>query len=187
MLDEPVDTICGYVKGKNASGGDTEEMPFLYIIRDDRDGEAYLVDGRVTWRKPCTAFFANRRRYSHATSIWITRSWCCSMSPSRRLRSGAWATPFALRFRWHRDRQHGDRLDLQKRALPSQTGNRDGRARGSLFIGQVAVAHLAEDRQILHVGEVIVELHDVLDRPPTKPAHFSDSRKSAPPAGGSRR
>ena len=46
MLDEPVDTICGYVKGKNASGGDTEEMPFLYIIRGDRDGEAYLVDGR---------------------------------------------------------------------------------------------------------------------------------------------
>jgi hypothetical protein len=46
MLDESVDTICGYVKGKRASGGDTEEMPFLYIIRDDRDGEAYLVDGR---------------------------------------------------------------------------------------------------------------------------------------------
>jgi hypothetical protein len=46
MLDEPVDTICGYVKGKDASGGDIEEMPFLYIIRDDRDGEAYLVDGR---------------------------------------------------------------------------------------------------------------------------------------------
>ena len=46
MLDEPVDTICGYVKGKNASGGDSEEMPFLYIIRDDRDGEAYLVDER---------------------------------------------------------------------------------------------------------------------------------------------
>jgi hypothetical protein len=43
LLDESVDTICGYVKGKNASGGDTEEMPFLYIIRDD---EAYLVDGR---------------------------------------------------------------------------------------------------------------------------------------------
>jgi hypothetical protein len=46
MLDEPVDTICGYVKEKDASGGDTEEMPFLYIIREDRDGEAYLVDGR---------------------------------------------------------------------------------------------------------------------------------------------
>src|SRR6266511_2735604 len=45
LLDESVDTICGYVKGKNASGGDTEEMPFLYIIHDDRDGEAYLVDG----------------------------------------------------------------------------------------------------------------------------------------------
>src|SRR5262245_16524744 len=46
MLDEPVDTICGYVKAKSASGEDTEEMPFLYIIRDDRDGEAYLVDGK---------------------------------------------------------------------------------------------------------------------------------------------
>jgi hypothetical protein len=46
LLDESVDTICGYVKGKNASGGDTGEMPFLYIIRADRDGEAYLVDGR---------------------------------------------------------------------------------------------------------------------------------------------
>jgi hypothetical protein len=45
LLDESVDTICGYVKGKNASGGDTEEMPFLYIIHHDRDGEAYLVDG----------------------------------------------------------------------------------------------------------------------------------------------
>ena len=46
LLDETVDTICGYVKGKDASGGDTEEMPFLYIIRDDRYDEAYLVDGR---------------------------------------------------------------------------------------------------------------------------------------------
>ena len=45
LLDESVDTICGYVKGKNASGGDTGELPFLYIIRDGRDDEAYLVDG----------------------------------------------------------------------------------------------------------------------------------------------
>ena len=29
LRDEPVDTICGSVKGKNASGGDTGEMPFL--------------------------------------------------------------------------------------------------------------------------------------------------------------
>jgi hypothetical protein len=46
LLHKSVDTICGYVKGKNASGGDTGEMPFLYIIRDDGDGEAYLVHGR---------------------------------------------------------------------------------------------------------------------------------------------
>jgi hypothetical protein len=45
LLNESVDTICGHVKGKDASGRDTGEIPFLYIIRDDRDGEAYLVDG----------------------------------------------------------------------------------------------------------------------------------------------
>jgi hypothetical protein len=45
LPDESVHGICGYVKGKNASGGDTGQLPFLYIIRDDRDGEAYLVDG----------------------------------------------------------------------------------------------------------------------------------------------
>jgi hypothetical protein len=45
LVDESVDSICGYVKGKNGFGGDTGEMAFLYIIRDDREGEAYLVDG----------------------------------------------------------------------------------------------------------------------------------------------
>jgi len=40
---ESLDTICGYVKGKNAAGRDTGEMPFLYIVHHD---EAYLVDGR---------------------------------------------------------------------------------------------------------------------------------------------
>jgi hypothetical protein len=39
---EPLDTICGYVTGKNGSGGNTGKMPFLYIIQHD---EAYLVDG----------------------------------------------------------------------------------------------------------------------------------------------
>jgi hypothetical protein len=42
LLGEPVNTICGHVKGKNASGGDTGEMAFLYIVYDN---EAYLVDG----------------------------------------------------------------------------------------------------------------------------------------------
>ena len=39
---DPIDHICGYVKGKNASGGDTGKIPFLYIIQHD---EAYIVDG----------------------------------------------------------------------------------------------------------------------------------------------
>jgi hypothetical protein len=42
LLGEPVNTICGHVTGKNASGGSTGEMAFLYIVPDD---EAYLVDG----------------------------------------------------------------------------------------------------------------------------------------------
>jgi hypothetical protein len=42
LRDETLDTICGVVKGKAASGENTREMPFLYIIHHD---EAYLVDG----------------------------------------------------------------------------------------------------------------------------------------------
>jgi len=42
LRGESLDTICGYVKGKSASGVDTGEMPFLYIVQDN---EAYLVDG----------------------------------------------------------------------------------------------------------------------------------------------
>ncbi len=73
--------------------------------------------------------------------------------------------PRALRrrLRARRRRQHRDRLDLQQRALARQAGNRDGRAGRPVCVGQVAVAHLAEDRQVLHVGEVIVELDDVLE------------------------
>jgi hypothetical protein len=40
-----VDTICGYVKVKQASGEGTGEKPFLYLVKDD---EAYVVDGPPT-------------------------------------------------------------------------------------------------------------------------------------------
>ena len=39
---ESVDTICGHVRGKKASGEDTGDRPFLYLVKDD---EAYVVDG----------------------------------------------------------------------------------------------------------------------------------------------
>jgi hypothetical protein len=42
VLDESIDTICGYVNGKNPSGGDIGERPFLYIVKED---EAYIVTG----------------------------------------------------------------------------------------------------------------------------------------------
>jgi hypothetical protein len=37
---EFIDTICGHVREKNASGGDTGDRPFLYLVQDD---EAYVV------------------------------------------------------------------------------------------------------------------------------------------------
>lgn len=44
-LGRPVDTICGHVRGKNASGSITEERPFLYLVKED---DAYVVvDGKA--------------------------------------------------------------------------------------------------------------------------------------------
>jgi hypothetical protein len=43
-LGKPVDTICGYVRGKNASGADTGDRPFLYLVKED---DAYVVDGKA--------------------------------------------------------------------------------------------------------------------------------------------
>jgi hypothetical protein len=42
LLGESVDSICGRVKGKKASGEDTGDRPFLYLVKDD---DAYVVDG----------------------------------------------------------------------------------------------------------------------------------------------
>ncbi|SEE94550.1 hypothetical protein SAMN05444161_8029 [Rhizobiales bacterium GAS191] len=41
-LGQPIDTICGRVKGKTASSGETREMPFLYVVKED---DLYIVDG----------------------------------------------------------------------------------------------------------------------------------------------
>jgi hypothetical protein len=42
-LGRPVDTICGHVRGKKASGEDTGEKPFLYLVKED---DVYVVDGK---------------------------------------------------------------------------------------------------------------------------------------------
>jgi hypothetical protein len=58
MLGNPVDTICGHVREKNASGGETGDRPFLYLVSED---EAYVVDGRensaaaIAYRNICSA------------------------------------------------------------------------------------------------------------------------------------
>ena len=41
-LGKSVDTICGRVKRKKASGEDTGDWPFLYLVTED---EAYIVNG----------------------------------------------------------------------------------------------------------------------------------------------
>jgi hypothetical protein len=38
-LGRSIDTICGYVRGKSASGSETGDRPFLYLVQDD---EAYI-------------------------------------------------------------------------------------------------------------------------------------------------
>jgi hypothetical protein len=41
---QPVDTICGHVRSKKASGEGSGERAFLYLVKDD---EAYVVDGNA--------------------------------------------------------------------------------------------------------------------------------------------
>jgi hypothetical protein len=55
---QPIDTICGHVKGKKKSGENTGDLPFLYIVKDDT---AYVVvDGNsesvaaVAYRTICS-------------------------------------------------------------------------------------------------------------------------------------
>ena len=43
-LGKPVDTVCGYVKGKDAFGSDTGDRPFLYLVKED---DAYVVVGKT--------------------------------------------------------------------------------------------------------------------------------------------
>ena len=38
-VDESIDSICGYVRGKTASGEETGDKPFLYLVKED---EAYI-------------------------------------------------------------------------------------------------------------------------------------------------
>lgn len=40
-LGQSVDTICGHVRSKKASGDDISDRPFLYLVKDD---EAYVAD-----------------------------------------------------------------------------------------------------------------------------------------------
>ena len=56
-MGQPIDTICGYVKGKKASGEETGERPFLYLVKEDK---AFIDDGNpdsvaaTAYRAICT-------------------------------------------------------------------------------------------------------------------------------------
>ncbi len=60
-------------------------------------------------------------------------------------------------------RHHRDRLDLDQRTGPGQPGDRDGRACGRGGGVDETIAHLAELPEMGDVGEVVVELDDVLE------------------------
>jgi hypothetical protein len=54
-LGKPMDTVCGHVRGKDASGSDTGERPFLYLVKED---DAYVVVGKdlaaaIAYRNIC--------------------------------------------------------------------------------------------------------------------------------------
>jgi hypothetical protein len=38
-VGKPIDSICGYVRGRTASGEETGDKPFLYLVQED---EAYI-------------------------------------------------------------------------------------------------------------------------------------------------
>jgi hypothetical protein len=54
-LGKRMDTICGHVRGKDASGSDTGDRPFLYLVKED---DAYVVAGKdlaaaIAYRNIC--------------------------------------------------------------------------------------------------------------------------------------
>jgi hypothetical protein len=58
MVGEPVDTICGRVKGKNTSGEEAGDWPFLYFVRDDDGFVVYGPAGsaaETAYRNICTS------------------------------------------------------------------------------------------------------------------------------------
>ena len=55
---QPLEVICGHVKGKKKSGGATGERPFLYLVKED---EAFIVGANpdsmaaIVYRAHCTS------------------------------------------------------------------------------------------------------------------------------------
>jgi hypothetical protein len=58
ILGQPVQVICGHVKGKKKSGEATGERPFLYLVKED---EALIVGANpdsmaaIAYRANCTS------------------------------------------------------------------------------------------------------------------------------------
>jgi hypothetical protein len=50
---QSIDTICGHVKGKKASGEDTGDRPFLYLVKED---DAYVVNDGPASSAAATAY-----------------------------------------------------------------------------------------------------------------------------------
>lgn len=67
VVGQSVDTICGHVKGKTASGEPTGERPFLYFVKDNvafvDDGSPDSMGGNA-YRNMCTSHDSHRQNFS---------------------------------------------------------------------------------------------------------------------------
>jgi hypothetical protein len=84
MIGRPVDTICGHVRGKNASGGDVGDMPFLYLVKDD---DAYVVDGKtdsaaaIAYRNICSKSMIRQSGCRRPEKIMLDKTPECVRDP----------------------------------------------------------------------------------------------------------
>jgi len=67
VVRHSVDTICGHVKGKTASGEATVERPFLYFVKDDVAFVANGAGGSMAvdaYRNICTEADVHKGNFS---------------------------------------------------------------------------------------------------------------------------
>jgi hypothetical protein len=63
-------------------------------------------------------------------------------------------------------RDHRDSLDLDQKLVADQAPDLHGSACGQSLGGEVLVAHLTDDWHLRRVGDIVVELHHLIEGGP---------------------